>query len=83
MKQAMNFRLSQQANTVLSELTNRLQLSKTEIIERALMRYYERKKKQAVSPLMEFAGILSSKEADFLLESIHESRLSKEDDIEL
>ena len=83
MKQPMNFRLSNQANTVLTDLSNALQLSKTEIVERALMRYYKIKKKTPVSPLMQFAGTLSSDEADELLTSIHENRLSKDDEIDL
>lgn len=83
MKQPRNFRLSKQANTVLNNLASQLQLSKTEIVERALLRYYERKKNEPISPLMEFAGILSESDADDMLSSIHENRQSKDDDIEL
>lgn len=83
MKQSVNFRLSEQSITVLSLLSESLELSKTEIVERALQRYFEKKKAEAHSPLMQFAGILNDDDANEMLDSIYSSRIDTEEDIDL
>lgn len=83
MKQAINFRLSKHSITVLSSLAESLDLSKTEIMERALQAYFEIESAQRHSPLMEFAGILSNEDADVMLESIYSSRIDTDREIDL
>lgn len=83
MKQAMNFRLSRHSITVLSLLSESLELSKTDILERALQTYFEITRAERHSPLMEFAGILSNKDADDMLEAIYTSRIDSDKDVDL
>lgn len=83
MKQAINFRLSKQAITVLSLLAESLELSKTEILERALQSYFELHNAEQHSPLMAFAGILSNEDADDMLKSIYNSRIDTDKEIDL
>lgn len=70
MKRTVNFRLSNQATTILSLLSDSLELSKTEIVERALLRYFESNQ----SPISQFAGILNNDDADAMLKSILDVR---------
>jgi hypothetical protein len=83
MKQAINFRLSQHAITVLSLLAESLELPKTEIVERALQSYFEMNSPTQHSPLMAFAGILNDEDADDMLKSIYSSRTNTDRDIDL
>lgn len=83
MKQAINFRLSKRSTTVLSLLSESLELSKTAIVERALQLYFERENAERHSPLMEFAGILSNDDADDMLDVIYSSRMNTDREIDL
>lgn len=78
MKQSINFRLSKHSITVLSSLSESLELSKTDILERALQTYYEITCTEPDSPLMKFAGILGSKDAEDMLEAIYTSRIDSD-----
>lgn len=83
MKQAVNFRLDQQSIHMLSLLSDELNLTRTEIIERALLRYYERKHKKKLSPLSKLAGSINDEDSKAMLDSINEDKMNKSDDIEL
>lgn len=83
MKQAINFRLSKHSITVLSVLAQRLELTKTEIVEKALQAYFEKEYVEQHSPLMAFAGILSNDDADDMLQAIYSSRTDTERDLDL
>ena len=83
MKQAVNFRLNKQAILTLSQLMSMLELSKTEIIERDIMRYNERKTNESASPLHALAGSMSDKDSEAMLKSIDEDKVNKNDDLKL
>ncbi len=71
MKQAINFRLSKHSIMVLSLLAQSLELTKTEIMERALQAFFEKESVAEHSPLMAFAGILNKKDADDMLAAMY------------
>ena len=83
MKQAVNFRLTQQSILTLSTLANKLNMTRTEIIERALMRYYQRKLKQKPSPLLSLAGSINDDDSKSMLKSIKQDKINKTDDTKL
>ncbi len=83
MKQAINFRLSKHSITVLSLLSESLELSKTEIVERALQHYLDTQSAEEHSPLMAFAGILSDDDADDMLDAIYSNRINTDKEIDL
>lgn len=82
MKKAMNFRLNTKSITLLSSLSEDLHMSKTDILERAIQ-YYAIKKMRQQSKILEFAGILTDKEADDMLKTIKSSRHNKDEEIDL
>ena len=75
MKHTSNFRLSTQAIAALSMLAKKLHMSKTDIIEHAIAEYSAH---YVQHPLLKFAGDLSEKEADSILDTIHSSRKNKD-----
>ncbi len=81
MKQAVNFRLNQQSILTLVELANTLNLSRTEIVERALMRYYERKLRKKLSPLLSLAGSIGDNDTKSMLSSIRKDKVNKSVDL--
>ncbi len=83
MKRAMNFRLSKQAVSMLFSLSETLEMTKTEIVEDALQKYFEKSKLGQHSPLSEFAGTLDDADANQMLESIYSDRVNKDKDIKL
>lgn len=76
MKQAMNFRLSLQTIAILTALEQRLHKSKTAVVEEALSRYAN-EQIHTPSDLLEFAGLLSEKEADTMLNTIQAHKHNK------
>jgi hypothetical protein len=82
MKQAVNFRLSNQAMTALSRLEDKMHISKTVIVEEALQ-LYAKKILFPQGKLFEFAGILSDKEADMLLDVIKSNKINKDLKVDL
>jgi hypothetical protein len=82
MKQAMNFRLSTRATATLSLLEEKQHCSKTAIIEHSL-EFYAQQILSKQNSLMAFVGMLSSKEADALLETINTSKYNKDLKVEL
>lgn len=82
MKQVVNFRLSNRAITALSMLEDKMHISKTAVIEEALQ-LYAKKVLRPQGEIFEFAGILSDKEADSILEAIESSKTNKDIDIDL
>jgi len=83
MKQVVNFRLSNRAITALSMLQNKMHLSKTAVIEEALQLYAKQKLRQE-DKLFEFAGILTDKEAENLLNTVSSNKMDKDiEDLDL
>lgn len=77
MKQAMNFRFTPQTISLLHQLEEELHLSKTAVLEQALISLAKKKLSAAPNPLLSFAGKMSEKDADSLLDSISSSRKNK------
>jgi len=82
MKRAVNFRLSSQTLAALSRLEKKMHLSKTAVIEKAIL-FYVKKELSNQSHILEFAGMLSDKEADLMLKAIETTKHNKDIDIDL
>ncbi len=79
MKQVMNFRLNQQAVSILLTLKKTTGASHTQIIEEALL-CYAKKNLSAQHPLASLSGKLSEKDAKKMLFSIKTNRHNKKDE---
>jgi len=77
MKRAVNIRLDEQIIYILNQLTQELQTTKTEVIERAI-ELFRKENQIKQNNLLQFAGSLKSSEADRMLQSIQESKNSKD-----
>lgn len=75
MKQAMNFRLSTQVISVLLVLENNLHLSKTKIVENALLAYANKLPTQ--QPLLKHAGVMSETNAEDILKTVRTNKHNK------
>jgi len=82
MKQAINFRLSNQALNTIIFLVKKLHCSKTAVIESALQ-LYAKKEISKQNEFLKYAGILNSEDADSMLKIIKSSKKNKNQDIEL
>lgn len=76
MKQSVNFRLSNKANTTLLLLAKKLEISKTAIIEEAIA-CFAKKAIHKENVLLKHAGVLNEQDADEILHAIKTSRKSK------
>lgn len=81
MKQLVNFRLSEQSLNILAILENKLHHTKTAIVEDALQ-FYAKKEFAKQSQLLKYAGTLSKKDADVMLEAVN-NKHNKDFEIEL
>jgi len=77
MKRAVNIRLDEQIIYILNQLTQELQATKTEVIERAI-ELFRKENQIKQNNLLQFAGSLKSYEADKMLQGIQESKNSKD-----
>ena len=77
MKRAINVRLEENIIVTLEKLSQEMQTTKTEVIEKAIKLFSKQNAKQN-SDLMEFAGILGEGEADAMLEKIKADNSSKD-----
>ncbi len=77
MKRAVNFRLDNQTITTLSLLEERLNISKTAIVEKAVPDY-AKKKLMKQAQYMNYAGCLSEEDSGMILKAI---RLGHDSDI--
>jgi len=82
MKRAVNIRLDEQIIYILNQLTQELQATKTEIIERAI-ELFRKENQIKQNNLLQFAGSLKSSEADKMLQDIQESKNSKDFELKL
>ena len=77
MKQPINFRLNKKTAFSLKRLAKKLNLTKTEIVERAIGEFY-RENNEKGNDLVEYFGVLGQKESKNILEFIKESRRNKD-----
>jgi len=82
MKRAVNIRLDEQIIYILNQLTQELQATKTEVIERAI-ELFRKENQIKQNNLLQFAGSLKSSEADKMLQDIQESKNSKDFELKL
>jgi hypothetical protein len=76
MKQLATFRLGQHSAAAIDAVSKALGISKTQVVEQAVQEM-ARKVRASKHPLLQFAGTLSAKEADKMLDTIRTSRRSK------
>jgi len=82
MKRAVNLRLDESVIYTLNQLSNELHSTKTEIIEKAIELFsIQNNLKQ--NQLLHFAGQLKNSDAEVMLDSIKESKTSKDFDLDL
>lgn len=79
----MNFRLSPESVLTLTALAEDLHVTRTEVIEQALMRLYEKRRRQKPSPLLSLFGSISDDDAQAILKSIKADKRTKSGDIKL
>ena len=77
MKKAMNARLDENTFLLVEQLVNELHLTKTEILKRSIQ-LFSKQNLKTKSPLLQFAGTLSDKEADLMISDIEHSKVSKD-----
>lgn len=82
MKRAVNVRLDEQVIYVLNQLTEDLKTTKTDVIERAI-ELFSKENKIKQNNLLKFAGIMKPSDADEMLETIQNSKNSKDFDLKL
>lgn len=82
MKKAVNIRLDENVIVTLDKLSNDLNTTKTDIIEKAI-KLFSSKNSQDKNELLQFAGILDKNEADNILASIENSKDSKDISLDL
>jgi hypothetical protein len=82
MKTPVNLRLEDSTLTLLKQLTELKQTTKTAIVEIAI-KLYAQQQNLYVHPLKNYAGSLSENEANDFLKTIQESRCNQNKDIVL
>ena len=82
MKKAVNLRLEERIIVILNNLSNEFHATKTEIIEKAIEKFSKESRQQR-NRLMTFAGSLSDKEADRMLDTIQNDKNRKEFSLDL
>ncbi|MBD3841092.1 MAG: hypothetical protein IE909_04245 [Campylobacterales bacterium] len=82
MKRAVNLRLDENVIMTLNHLSEELQTTKTDIVEKAIL-LLSKEKKIKQNTLLQFAGKLSQNEANHMIESIANDKNTKNFDIEL
>lgn len=77
MKQATNFRLDETVLKTIAVLSQDLNTSKTDIIERSVLQF-ARNHSKPKNALLQFAGSLAEDDAEQLLASIRNDKTSKD-----
>ncbi len=77
MKRAINLRLSENILITLERLSEELNTTKTDIIERSI-NYFSKKNSKNRDNILKYAGVLDSSSADNMLLEIKSSKSSKD-----
>jgi len=77
MKRAVNLRLDESIIVTLNQLANELDITKTQVIEKAL-KFFQKTKQKQKNDLLQFAGILKNNEANKMLKDIQEVKNIKD-----
>lgn len=82
MKRAVNLRLDENVIVTLNQLSEELQTTKTDVIEKAIS-FFSKQNNLKHNELLQFAGKLKSNDADNMLQSIADDKNSKEFELDL
>ena len=82
MKRAVNLRLEESVIVTLTQLTEELHTTKTEIIEKAI-HFFSKQHHLQQHQLLAFAGKLKSYDADNILQNIHDDKNTKDFELDL
>ena len=82
MKRAVNLRLEESVIITLNQLTEELNTTKTEVIEKAIS-FFSKQNNLRQNQLLQFAGQLKSNDAENLLQSIIDDKHSKDFELDL
>jgi len=82
MKRAVNLRLDENVIVTLNQLSEELHTTKTEVIEKAI-NFFAKQNNLKHNQLLEFAGKLKSNDADNILQSIADTKNSKDFEFDL
>lgn len=77
MKKVVNVRLDENILIILERLSKELNTTKTDIIEKSI-KFFSNKKNQKDNSILRFAGILDKKDANNILKEIKDSKNSKD-----
>ncbi len=77
MRKSVCFRLDEKTIGIISNISKTLNITMTEVVERALEEYMKKFSRER-SELLKYAGILSSEEANAMLKAIKETKVNKE-----
>jgi hypothetical protein len=77
MRKAVNIRLDENIVLTLEQLSQELNTTKTDIVEKAI-KFFSQKNRTPQNNLLEFAGILDKNDAKKMSETINSSKNSKE-----
>ena len=82
MKRAVNLRLEESVIVTLNQLTEELNTTKTEVIEKAI-RFFSKQNNLKQNELLQYAGKLKSNDAENMLQSIIDDKNSKDFELNL
>ena len=82
MKRAVNLRLEESVIVTLNQLTEELNTTKTEVIEKAIS-FFSKQNNLKQNQLLQFAGKLKNSDADNMLQSIVDNKNSKDFELDL
>ena len=77
MKRAVNLRLEESVIITLNQLTEELQTTKTEVIEKAIS-FFSKQNNLKHNELLQFAGKLKNNDADNMIKTIVNDKNSKD-----
>ena len=82
MKRAVNLRLEESVIITLNQLTEELNTTKTEVIEKAI-NFFSKQNNLRQNELLQFAGKLKSNDAENMLQTIIDDKNSKDFELDL
>ena len=82
MKRAVNLRLEESVIVTLNQLTEELNTTKTEVIEKAIS-FFSKQNNLKQNELLQYAGKLKSNDAENMLQSIIDDKNSKDFELNL
>jgi predicted transcriptional regulator len=82
MRRAVNMRLDENIVLTLEQLSKEFQTTKTDVVERAI-KFFSQKNMASHNTLLEFAGVLDTKDAESMIDNLQSDKNSKEFSLEI